>query len=60
MYATLTMGGLETSHKLVDRSRSWILNLYYTNKVCLPPKAKVIAHSETNSLIRQFFSFFVL
>ncbi|POS84771.1 hypothetical protein EPUL_003846 [Erysiphe pulchra] len=32
MYATLIMGGSETSHKSVDRSRSWILNLYYTNK----------------------------
>jgi CDP-diacylglycerol--inositol 3-phosphatidyltransferase len=33
MYATLVMGGGE-SHKKVDKSRSWILNLYYTNKVC--------------------------
>ena len=36
MYATLIMGGAETSHKNVDKSRSWILNLYYTNKICLP------------------------
>ncbi|KAI6248188.1 CDP-diacylglycerol--inositol 3-phosphatidyltransferase [Erysiphe necator] len=35
MYATLVMGGSETSHKSVDRSRSWILNLYYTNKTVL-------------------------
>ena len=35
MYATLAMGGSETSHKAVDRSRSWILNLYYTNKTVL-------------------------
>ncbi|RKF55717.1 CDP-diacylglycerol--inositol 3-phosphatidyltransferase [Erysiphe neolycopersici] len=35
MYATLIMGGSETSHKSVDRSRSWILNLYYTNKTVL-------------------------
>lgn len=34
MYATLAMGGADTSHKKVDKSRSWILNLYYTNKVC--------------------------
>ncbi|OAL36494.1 hypothetical protein AYO20_04110 [Fonsecaea nubica] len=33
MYATLTMGG--QSHKKVDSSRSWILHLYYTNKVVL-------------------------
>lgn len=35
MYATLAMGGSDTSHKAVDRSRSWILNLYYTNKTVL-------------------------
>jgi len=33
MYATLTMGGSDNSHKNVDVSRSWLLNLYYTNKV---------------------------
>lgn len=38
MYATLVMGGSGESHKKVDRSRSYILNLYYTNKVrFLPP-----------------------
>ena len=36
MYATLIMGGADTSHKKVDRSRSFILNLYYTNKVRRP------------------------
>lgn len=35
MYATLAMGGADTSHKAVDRSRSWLLNLYYTNKTVL-------------------------
>lgn len=35
MYATLAMGGSETSHKAVDQSRSWLLNLYYTNKTVL-------------------------
>ncbi|KAK2629908.1 hypothetical protein QTJ16_000728 [Diplocarpon rosae] len=35
MYATLIMGGSETSHKKVDKSRSYILNLYYTNKTVL-------------------------
>lgn len=34
MYATLAMGGSGQSHKNVDKSRSWLLNLYYTNKVC--------------------------
>jgi len=33
MYATLAMGGSAESHKNVDKSRSWLLNLYYTNKV---------------------------
>ena len=33
MYATLAMGGSGTSHKKVDESRSWILHLYYTNRV---------------------------
>lgn len=37
MYATLIMGGSDTSHKKVDKSRSWILNLYYTNKVRFTP-----------------------
>ena len=33
MYATLTMSGSGVSHKKVDSKRSWILHLYYTNKV---------------------------
>lgn len=33
MYATLTMGGGEQSHKKIDAGRSKILYLYYTNKV---------------------------
>jgi CDP-diacylglycerol--inositol 3-phosphatidyltransferase len=36
MYATLSMGGSDQSHKQVDKTRSWILNLYYTNKVRIP------------------------
>ncbi|KAI0843688.1 CDP-alcohol phosphatidyltransferase-domain-containing protein [Hypoxylon sp. FL0890] len=35
MYATLAMAGSDTSHKNVDKSRSWLLNLYYTNKTVL-------------------------
>lgn len=35
MYATLAMGGSDESHKNVDKSRSYILNLYYTNRTVL-------------------------
>lgn len=34
MYASLSMGGGQ-SHKKVDSSRSYILHLYYTNRVCI-------------------------
>ena len=37
MYATLAMGGQGESHKNVSSSRSRIMNLYYTNKVCSIP-----------------------
>ena len=33
MYATLSMGGAGQSHKKVDSKRSWILHMYYTNRV---------------------------
>lgn len=33
MYATLVMGGQTQSHKNVDAKRSYIMNLYYTNRV---------------------------
>lgn len=35
MYATLAMGASGQSHKKVDSSRSWVLHLYYTNRVSL-------------------------
>ncbi|RQM05412.1 hypothetical protein DH86_00001935, partial [Scytalidium sp. 3C] len=35
MYATLVMGGTEQSHKKVDKERSFLMNLYYTNKTVL-------------------------
>lgn len=35
MYTTLVMAGSQTSHKNVDKDRSWLLNLYYTNRVFL-------------------------
>lgn len=35
MYATLSMGGSGQSHKKVDESRSWVLNLYYSNNKVL-------------------------
>lgn len=38
MYTTLAMGGSNQSHKSVDKSRSWLLNLYYTNKVRSHPE----------------------
>lgn len=37
MYATLVVGGSDSSHKNIDKSQSWLLNLYYTNKVRIPP-----------------------
>jgi hypothetical protein len=36
MYATLVVGGTDSSHKNIDKSQSWLLNLYYTNKVRMP------------------------
>ena len=36
MYATLTMAGSGQSHKKVDSNRSYILHLYYTNRVRKP------------------------
>lgn len=35
MYATLVVNHGNTSHKNVDKSQSWLLNLYYTNKTVL-------------------------
>lgn len=35
MYATMVVGGADSSHKNIDKSQSWLLNLYYTNKVRL-------------------------
>ncbi|KAL6871196.1 CDP-alcohol phosphatidyltransferase domain-containing protein [Trichoderma novae-zelandiae] len=35
MYATLVVGGSDSSHKNIDKSQSWLLNLYYTNKTVL-------------------------
>ncbi|CAM1506239.1 Fc.00g058800.m01.CDS01 [Cosmosporella sp. VM-42] len=32
MYATLIVGGTDSSHKNIDKSQSWLLNLYYSNK----------------------------
>lgn len=33
MYATLVVSGADSSHKNVDKTQSWLLNLYYSNKV---------------------------
>lgn len=35
MYATMVVGGADSSHKNIDKSQSWLLNLYYTNKTVL-------------------------
>ncbi|KAJ4150442.1 hypothetical protein LMH87_011192 [Akanthomyces muscarius] len=35
MYVTLVVGGVDSSHKNIDKSKSWLLNLYYTNKTVL-------------------------
>ncbi|KAL4909885.1 hypothetical protein BDW74DRAFT_45163 [Aspergillus multicolor] len=35
MYATLSMGGSNQSHKKIDSSRSWILYLYYNSRTVL-------------------------
>jgi len=35
MYSSLVVGGVDASHKNVDKSQSWLLNLYYTNKTVL-------------------------
>lgn len=39
MYATLAMGGSGESHKNVDVKRSWIMHLYYTNRVRMTTSA---------------------
>ncbi|KAF2757005.1 hypothetical protein EJ05DRAFT_51107 [Pseudovirgaria hyperparasitica] len=35
MYATLSMGGLNQSHKNIDEERSWIMKQYYSNNKVL-------------------------
>ena len=41
MYATLVMGGQGESHKNVSAERSWIMNIYYTNKVQRASRGRV-------------------
>ena len=50
MYATLTMAGSGQSHKQVDQSRSWLLHLYYTNKVShsIPVQAECSKSNRTS------------
>jgi CDP-diacylglycerol--inositol 3-phosphatidyltransferase len=33
MYATLSMGGSDQSHKNVDESKGWLMKQYYSNNV---------------------------
>ncbi|KAI9903232.1 hypothetical protein N3K66_002584 [Trichothecium roseum] len=35
MYATLVVGGADSSHKNIDSTKNWVLSLYYTNKAVL-------------------------
>ncbi|KAF2740847.1 hypothetical protein EJ04DRAFT_507836 [Polyplosphaeria fusca] len=35
MYATLSMGGSDQSHKNVDESKGWLMKMYYTNTTVL-------------------------
>ena len=42
MYATLTMGGAGSSHKKIERNRSWILMMYYSDNV-----SSVLGRSDT-------------
>ena len=52
------MGGADTSHKKVDKSRSFILNLYYTNKVRRP--LSLLVTGVTNSRQTVLFLFCAL
>ncbi|KAK5997839.1 Phosphatidylinositol synthase [Cladobotryum mycophilum] len=35
MYTTLVIGGAGSSHKDVNKSQNWLMNLYYSNKIVL-------------------------
>lgn len=53
MYATLVVSGTDSSHKNIDKSQSFILNLYYTNKVGLsfqPPTASILIENRSSCL----------
>ena len=50
MYATLTMGASGQSHKKVDSSRSYILHLYYTNRVSSPDFRQSWSFAEKSNL----------
>ena len=58
MYATLSMGGSGQSHKKVDSSRSYILHLYYTNRVSPLTPATKTPRSLTNILTTRLSSSF--
>jgi CDP-diacylglycerol--inositol 3-phosphatidyltransferase len=51
MYSSLVVGGVDSSHKNVDKSQSWLLNLYYTNKVCCH---RLIAPSRTRLTMNRY------
>lgn len=54
MYATLSIGESGRSHKTVEKSHSWVLNMYYSNKV---RKARSpISNANKLMSFRKFFS----
>jgi CDP-diacylglycerol--inositol 3-phosphatidyltransferase len=59
MYASLSMGGGQ-SHKKVDSSRSYILHLYYTNRVCPLITSQFSLPLIPNPLYRPYSSFSAL
>lgn len=49
MYATLVMGGQSQSHKNVDAKKSYVMHLYYTNKVSQIPNFDVAELHKTDN-----------
>ena len=60
MYASLVVGGTDSSHKNIDESQNWLLRLYYTNKVSFSFCYPVNPPTSTNTFLRLSFSSLVL
>jgi CDP-diacylglycerol--inositol 3-phosphatidyltransferase len=56
MYASLVVGGTDSSHKNIDESQNWLLRLYYTNKVSFSFCYPVNPPTSTNTFLRLSFS----